>query len=144
LDLARYFENIIWEAFTVSPWAIPTLVKIQLINGHFKSRPTHDAVSIFSTTVLNIYQSKRGFKKCCTSFAVLFYKWLNTGFWLPESKFYYTDIHDITREMLIAFILIGNNLNLLMRNGQDSHNIQVLIGLVFHQALYSKCTQAVA
>jgi len=42
LDLARYFENVIWEAFTVSPWPIPTLVKIQQPwlkynknNGHF-------------------------------------------------------------------------------------------------------------
>jgi hypothetical protein len=29
LDLSRYFENIIWAAFPVCPWAIPTLVKIQ-------------------------------------------------------------------------------------------------------------------
>jgi hypothetical protein len=34
--------------------------------------------------------------------------WLTTGFWLPESKFYYTDINDISREMPIAFTLTGD------------------------------------
>jgi len=71
----------------------------------------------------------------------LFDKWLNTGFWPPESKFYYTDIKDITREMPIAFTL-GNTLNLLTRNGQDSRNIQVFVlfssGSIFKR--YTRCS----